>query len=114
MKKIKRLELRTGQVLNPLQQGFVVGGHDHVWETVNGCTCSKKWGDGIEGDRHKAQCTGDIYIDQPSGMAGMAVNFFGGSSSRRCSATIDMAFLGWNSLGEKLHMALIPGEPLPI
>lgn len=41
MKKIKRLELRTGQVLNPLQQGFVVGGdHDiHNWATLNGCYC---------------------------------------------------------------------------
>lgn len=35
MKKIKRLELRTGQVLNPLQQGFVVGGLD--WH--GNCTC---------------------------------------------------------------------------
>ena len=35
MKKIKRLELRTGQVLNPLQQSFVVGGLD--WQ--GNCTC---------------------------------------------------------------------------
>ena len=53
MKKIKRLELRTGQVLNPLQQNFVVGGkeHKHNWATVNGCICS------IEGMVHKAECT---------------------------------------------------------
>lgn len=53
MKKIKRLELRTGQVLNPLQQSFVVGGdhENHNWVTVNGCICS------MEGMVHVAECT---------------------------------------------------------
>ena len=116
MKKIKRLELRTGQVLNPLQQGFVVGGHDHVWEKVNGCICNKKWilGSGVQGDTHKAYCIEPITIEQPSGIAGWGIEFLGGSSSRPCSAVMDMAFLGWNSQGEKVHMALIPGEPQPI
>lgn len=53
MKKIKRLELRTGQVLNPLQQGFVVGGHDsctHEW--VDGdCNCT------AVGSTHDVSCT---------------------------------------------------------
>lgn len=53
MKKIKRLELRTGQVLNPLQQGFVVGGKDdcnHQWVDEM-CDCT-----GI-GDTHDVRCT---------------------------------------------------------
>ena len=40
MKKIKRLELRTGQVLNPQQQGFVVGGNgSSVNWIIMSCNC---------------------------------------------------------------------------
>lgn len=53
MKKIKRLELRTGQVLNPLQQSFVVGGDHttHSWVREGNCACAEK------GNSHKVRCT---------------------------------------------------------
>ena len=112
MKKIKRLELRTGQVLNPLQQGFVVGGHDHVWEKVNGCICNKKWilESGVQGDIHGEYCVGEISVEvQNSSIIGQIFNSIGiGSStqtvSRPCSATRDMAFIGWTSTGQKMHV----------
>lgn len=110
MKKIKRLELRTGQVLNPLQQGFVVGGHDHVWEKVNGCTCSKICSGGVvNGDTHGEYCIGVISVEVPSSsLIGQFINLCGGSStetvSRPCSATREMAFTGWTSTGQKMHV----------
>lgn len=77
MKKIKKLELRTGQELNSLQQSFVVGGHVHNWVKVNGCNCR------YVGDSHIEKClnTQTTWDPTVSGIIGGVVSVVSGNFS---------------------------------
>ena len=114
MKKIKRLELRTGQVLNPLQQGFVVGGHKHSWVSVAGCSCQ------ADKDYHIEKCTNVQYETESStggsggfsfsiGWWGISIPITIGSSgtgsTRRKKITCKQKALfgGFDEKGEKIH-----------